>query len=134
MVGKNARHRWQVADALVHCARKRTGSVLERVTRTHRFVFVSALNLTPNRIATLRMRSGVRSMIRAASSNDVFALASSITRRLCANDQDLRATVVRSWRDQTRQPKCSLTDRRLGKMAGAQPITDRSNFATRIAY
>jgi hypothetical protein len=35
------------------------------------FVFFSDLNETPNRIATLRMRSGVRSMIRAASSNDV---------------------------------------------------------------
>ena len=52
------------------------------------FFLVVALNDTPNRIETLRMRSGVRFMIRAASSNDFDALASWITRRSCANDQD----------------------------------------------
>src|SRR5207249_9700280 len=55
------------------------------------FVFLSDLNETPNRIATLRMRSGVRFMVRAASSNDFDALASSITRRSSAKDQDLPA-------------------------------------------
>ena len=53
------------------------------------FFLGSGLNETPNRIETLRMRSGVRFMIRAASSNDFDALASSITRRSSANDQDL---------------------------------------------
>jgi hypothetical protein len=37
------------------------------------------------------MRSGVRFMIRAASSKDFDALASSITRRSSAKDQDLPA-------------------------------------------
>jgi hypothetical protein len=55
------------------------------------YVFFSVLNETPNRIATLRMRSGVRFMIRAASSKDFDALASSITRRSSANDHDLPA-------------------------------------------
>src|SRR5438105_15176218 len=55
------------------------------------YFFFSVLNETPNRIATLRMRSGVRFMIRAASSKDFDALASSITRRSCAKDQDLPA-------------------------------------------
>jgi hypothetical protein len=45
----------------------------------------------PNRIETLRIRSGVRFIIRAASSSDTFALASSITRRSSAKDQDLPA-------------------------------------------
>jgi hypothetical protein len=53
------------------------------------FVFVLLLNETPSRIETLRMRSGVRFMILAASSNDLDALASSITRRSRANVQDL---------------------------------------------
>jgi hypothetical protein len=45
------------------------------------YFFFSVLNETPSRIATLRMRSGLRFMIRAASSKDFDALASSITRR-----------------------------------------------------
>jgi hypothetical protein len=53
------------------------------------FFLVMVLNETPNRIETLRIRSGVRFMIRAASSSDTFALASSMTRRSSANDQDL---------------------------------------------
>jgi hypothetical protein len=52
------------------------------------FVFVLLLNETPSRIDTLRMRSGVRFMILAASSNDLIALASH-TRRSCANVEDL---------------------------------------------
>jgi len=36
------------------------------------YFFFSVLNETPNRNATLRMRSGVRFMIRAASSKDFF--------------------------------------------------------------
>jgi hypothetical protein len=44
-------------------------------------VFPVALNETPNRLETWRMRSGVRFMMRAASSNDFDAFASSITRR-----------------------------------------------------
>ncbi len=56
-----------------------------------RFFLVVVSNETPNRIETLRMRSGVRFMILAASSNDFDALASSITRRSSANDHDLRA-------------------------------------------
>jgi hypothetical protein len=53
------------------------------------YFFFSVLNETPNRIATLRMRSGLRFMIRAASSRDFDALASSITRRSFAKDHDL---------------------------------------------
>jgi len=53
------------------------------------FFVLVALNEMPNRIETLRIRSGVRFMIRATSSNDFDALASSITRRSSANDQDL---------------------------------------------
>jgi hypothetical protein len=56
------------------------------VVGAHYFFLTSALNETPNRIATLRMRSGVRFMIRAASSKDFDALASSITRRSSAKD------------------------------------------------
>jgi hypothetical protein len=55
------------------------------------FFLVVVLNETPRRIAILRMRSGVRFMIPAASSSDTFALASSITRRSSAKDQDLPA-------------------------------------------
>jgi len=54
------------------------------------YFFFSVLNETPSRTATLRMRSGVRFMIRAGSSKDFDALASSITRRSSANDHDLR--------------------------------------------
>jgi hypothetical protein len=50
------------------------------------FFLTAALNETPNRTETLRMRSGVRFMIRAASSRDFDALASSITRRSSAKD------------------------------------------------
>jgi hypothetical protein len=57
----------------------------------HYFFLTSDLNETPNRIATLRMRSGVRFMIRAASTKDFDALASSIRRRSSAKDQDLPA-------------------------------------------
>ena len=54
-------------------------------------LFPSDLNEIPNRIATLRMRSGVRFMMRAVCSKDFDALASSITRRSSAKDQDLPA-------------------------------------------
>src|SRR5215213_8044996 len=53
-------------------------------------VFPVGFNETPKRLATWRMRSGVRFMMRAASSNDFDAFASSITRRSSAYDQDLR--------------------------------------------
>ena len=59
--------------------------------RCRAFFAVAALNETPNRIETVRIRSGLRFMIRAASSKDFDALASSITRRSSANDHDLRA-------------------------------------------
>ena len=64
---------------------------IDEALRCHFFFLGAVLNETPNRIETLRMRSGVRFMIRAASSNDFDALASSITRRSSANDNDLRA-------------------------------------------
>jgi hypothetical protein len=73
------------------------------------YFFFSVLNETPNRIAALRMRSGVRFMIRAASSNDFDALASSITRRSCAKDQALRAIVESSFEDKAASGVCSLT-------------------------
>jgi hypothetical protein len=44
--------------------------------RCRAFFAVAALNETPNRIETLRIRSGLRFMIRAASSKDFDALAS----------------------------------------------------------
>ena len=68
--------------------------------RTHNFclgflftttpVFPFALNEMPNRLETWRMRAGVRFIMRAASSSDFDAFASSITRRSSAYDQDLR--------------------------------------------
>jgi hypothetical protein len=68
-----------------------SGCACLRSYRCHFFFFAGGLNETPNRIETLRMRSGVHFMIRAAVSNDFEALASSITRRSSANDHDLRA-------------------------------------------
>src|SRR6266481_2441083 len=69
---------------------RRLHSGLRFSTEPDRDVFFARdLNETPNRTDTLRMRSGVRSMMRAASSSDFFALASSTTRRSSAKDQDL---------------------------------------------
>jgi hypothetical protein len=62
-------------------------------------------------------------------------LASSIRRRLCANDQDLRANVEAPSEDKTVNRNSSLRAYRpWGKMPGAQPITERGDVATRIAH
>ena len=53
----------------------------------------------PNRIATLRMRSGVRFMILAVSSKDFDALASSITRRSLRKTKTCQPSVKRSYKD-----------------------------------
>src|SRR2546427_10170337 len=71
--------------------------------RCHFFFLRAVLNETPSRIATLRMRSGVRFMIRAASSKDFDALASSITRRSSANDHDLGIGENAPFKRQNRQ-------------------------------
>jgi hypothetical protein len=68
-----------------------SGGASIRTSQVSLFLSAGGLNEMPNRIATLRMRSGLRFMIRAASSKDFDALASSITRRSFANDQDLPA-------------------------------------------
>jgi hypothetical protein len=68
------------------------------------YFFFSVLNETPSRIATLRMRSGLRFMIRAASSRDFDALASSITRRSFAKDHDLGIGENAPFKRQSRQP------------------------------
>jgi len=74
-------------EALTPC----TLTLASRDQKVRYFFVLVALNDTPKRNEALRMRSGVRSIMRAASSSDFFALASSITRRLWANDQDLSA-------------------------------------------
>jgi hypothetical protein len=51
------------------------------------------LTETPSRIATLRIRSGVRFIVFAISSSVLEALASSMTRRSCLNDQPLGISV-----------------------------------------
>jgi hypothetical protein len=57
------------------------------------------------------MRSGVRFMIRAASCRDFDALASSITQRSSAKDQDSLASHRRrvSFEDKAASGVCSLT-------------------------
>jgi hypothetical protein len=55
-----------------------------------RTIFTRLLNEMPNRIDLVRMRSGVRFMMRAISSSDFAALTSSIRRRSSANVHDLR--------------------------------------------
>jgi hypothetical protein len=57
--------------------------------------FFGALDLTetPSRIATLRIRSGARFIVFAISSSVLEALASSVTRRSCLNDQPLGISV-----------------------------------------
>src|SRR5947207_6098734 len=70
-------------------ARCNAACVVELLLRADYFFLGVLLNETPIRIETLRMRSGVRFMIRAASSNDFEDFASSMTRRSSANDHDL---------------------------------------------
>jgi hypothetical protein len=67
------------------------------------YFFFSVLNETPSRIATLRMRSGLRFMTRAASSRDFAALESSITRRSFAKDHDLAISENDPFKKQSRR-------------------------------
>jgi hypothetical protein len=52
-------------------ARLNAACAVEPLAGTNYFFLVAVLNDKPYRIETLRMRSGVRFMIRAASSNDL---------------------------------------------------------------
>jgi len=89
---RDCRSRLDGAPDLARRQRSETGIGNSSSTGAY---FFGALDLTETqrRIATLRIRSGVRFIVFAISSSVLEALASSVTRRSCLNDQPLGISV-----------------------------------------
>jgi hypothetical protein len=95
--------------------------------------FFGALDLTetPSRIATLRIRSGVRFIVFAISSSVLEALASSMTRRSCLNDQPLGISVQFVLKNKAATRRmfarrlCHCGPGLMGKLSGGQSVLER---------